>query len=266
MPGRRILLSLGNFLCLLTLTAFASTALALDAVYVDSSAQVGVGTNAPAAPLHVYRDDGTATLRVEEQNGIAAKRTLYNLINNGQVRFSMEDTSTSRSWDFLLADDGFNISLVGSGGAEFVVRDNGGLVVGPGGAANLVLTSAGNMFISGTLTESSSRTTKTDIASADGAMLLAKLEKLPIAEWRYKNGAPDDRHVGPMAEDFYALFGLGADEEHISPKDLAGVALAAIQALNNENTSLRAEVDALKESILRLERKVLADEGALSAQ
>ncbi len=49
------------------------------------------------------------------------------------------------------------------------------------------------------------------------------------------------RHVGPMAQDFYAAFGLGLDDKHITTIDEGGVALAAIQGLYRQNTALRAE-------------------------
>jgi hypothetical protein len=35
-----------------------------------------------------------------------------------------------------------------------------------------------------------------------------------------------------MAQDFYAAFGLGEDDKHITTSDEGGVALAAIQGLN----------------------------------
>jgi len=38
--------------------------------------------------------------------------------------------------------------------------------------------------------------------------------------------------MGPIAEEFHALFGLGNDAESISTVDASGVALAAIQGLN----------------------------------
>ena len=53
------------------------------------------------------------------------------------------------------------------------------------------------------------------------------------------------RHVGPMARDFYAAFGVGADDEHITSIDEDGVALAAIKALHAENADARAAVKAL---------------------
>jgi cell shape-determining protein MreC len=39
------------------------------------------------------------------------------------------------------------------------------------------------------------------------------------------------KHIGPMAQDFYAAFGLGDSDRYIALGDGQGVALAAIQAL-----------------------------------
>ena len=65
-----------------------------------------------------------------------------------------------------------------------------------------------------------------------GEDILAAVAELPISTWNYKSDPPRVRHMGPMAEDIYGIFGLGADEEHISPLDANGVALAAIQGLH----------------------------------
>jgi septal ring factor EnvC (AmiA/AmiB activator) len=55
--------------------------------------------------------------------------------------------------------------------------------------------------------------------------------------------AADVRHVGPMAQDFQAAFGLnGSDDKHISVVDESGVALAAIQGLNQKLEETRAEL------------------------
>jgi len=51
------------------------------------------------------------------------------------------------------------------------------------------------------------------------------------------------RHMGPMAQDFAAVFGLGEDERHIAPLDVAGVSLAALQALDGKLTKVVAEKD-----------------------
>jgi hypothetical protein len=61
-----------------------------------------------------------------------------------------------------------------------------------------------------------------------------------------------------MAQDFHAAFGLGTDDRHIATVDGDGVALAAIQGLNqkleertqkleSENAELRRELASIKE-------------------
>jgi hypothetical protein len=81
---------------------------------------------------------------------------------------------------------------------------------------------------------------KTNVARVDDAAVLDKVASLPISRWSYitERGV---RHVGPMAQDFYAAFRVGEDEKHITSIDEDGVALAAIKALHAENGALRTE-------------------------
>ena len=65
---------------------------------------------------------------------------------------------------------------------------------------------------------------------------------MPVSTWRFKTEDQGVRHAGPMAQDFYAAFGLGEDERTINAADISGVALAAIQGLQQELTSVRAEL------------------------
>ena len=87
----------------------------------------------------------------------------------------------------------------------------------------------------------SDRNLKTDVAQLDDAAVLDKVAALPIERWSYKSER-GVRHVGPMAQDFYAAFGVGADDKHITSIDEDGVALAAIKALHAENARLRAQL------------------------
>ena len=61
-----------------------------------------------------------------------------------------------------------------------------------------------------------------------------------------------------MAQDFYAAFNLGTDDKHIATVDADGVALAAIQGLNqkfdSEAAALRAENAELKRRLEALEK------------
>jgi hypothetical protein len=92
----------------------------------------------------------------------------------------------------------------------------------------------------------SDRAIKADVAPTDGRAVLAKLAALPLATWRYRWDAPDVRHIGPMAQDFAAAFGVGDDDRAIHAVDGQGVALAAIQALHREVEELRSQLAALE--------------------
>lgn len=67
----------------------------------------------------------------------------------------------------------------------------------------------------------------------DGEEVLQKVVKLPITRWAYKVDRVQ-QHLGPVAQDFYAAFGLGANDKHIGTVDEEGVALAAIEGLDRE--------------------------------
>lgn len=75
---------------------------------------------------------------------------------------------------------------------------------------------------------------KDDFSSVDGAEVLEKLLGMPVMSWRFKGESSDVRHIGPMAQDFMAVFGYGMDDRHITSTDADGVALAAIQGLNEK--------------------------------
>jgi hypothetical protein len=76
----------------------------------------------------------------------------------------------------------------------------------------------------------SDRALKEGLAPVDPRQVLARVAALPMATWSYKGETV--RHLGPMAQDFSAAFGLGADDRHIHVIDASGVALTAIQGLH----------------------------------
>jgi hypothetical protein len=106
---------------------------------------------------------------------------------------------------------------------------------------------------SGTWSSLSDRTMKTGIAGIDDASILAKVAALPVSEWSYTSER-GVRHIGPMAQDFYAAFRVGEDDRHITTIDEDGVALAAVKALHAENASLRSELKRLERRVAALER------------
>ena len=101
----------------------------------------------------------------------------------------------------------------------------------------------------------SDRALKTALAMVDAAQVLAGVAQLPIATWSYTFDDPAVRHIGPMAQDFAAAFGVGDDDRAIHSIDGQGVAFAAIQALHGMATALRAENAALRARLDALERR-----------
>jgi hypothetical protein len=74
----------------------------------------------------------------------------------------------------------------------------------------------------------SDRNMKTDIAPVAAKDVLARLDALPIFRWKYKGDATP--HIGPMAQDFQAAFGVG-DGRTINLVDVVGVMLASQKGL-----------------------------------
>ena len=57
-----------------------------------------------------------------------------------------------------------------------------------------------------------------------------------------------------MAQDFHAAFKVGMDDKHIATVDEEGVALAAIQGLNEKLNEKDAEIESLKQRLEKLEQ------------
>lgn len=66
------------------------------------------------------------------------------------------------------------------------------------------------------------------------------------------------RHLGPMAQDFRATFGLGDDDRTYFAVDAQGVALAAIQALDRRVVEQQKRIEALERENARLARRLKA--------
>jgi hypothetical protein len=131
------------------------------------------------------------------------------------------------------------------------------------GTDALALDANGNLTLSGVLTEASSLHRKENRRPVDGEAVLAKLADLPVETWNYRTDDASIRHMGPMAQDFYAAFGLGVGAEHLAPLDANGVALAAVKALlarveasDRQIEVLETENETLRTRIARLEHLV----------
>jgi trimeric autotransporter adhesin len=107
----------------------------------------------------------------------------------------------------------------------------------------------------------SDRNGKENFKEVNCQSILEKVVSLPITTWNLKTQSPDIRHIGPMAQDFQAAFKIGEDDRHIGSSDADGVALAAIQGLNQKleeemkrNRAKDAEISELKQRLSGLEK------------
>lgn len=108
----------------------------------------------------------------------------------------------------------------------------------------------------------SDRSLKRDIEPVDHFAVLDAVSKLPVSTWSYRSDPEGVRHMGPMAQDFKAAFGLGDTDRAYHSIDAHGVTLAAVQALyelsqeqsrkiealERDNRALRSEMNALSRS------------------
>lgn len=123
---------------------------------------------------------------------------------------------------------------------QFAVRANGGVTFtsGNGGGNQAVSWTPG----SASWSFSSDRNLKDRFATVDQQSVLDKIAQLPIVEWSYKGY--DQRHIGPMAQDFHKLFPLNENDKALQDADLHGVALAAIQGLNQKVEEKESRIEA----------------------
>ncbi len=103
---------------------------------------------------------------------------------------------------------------------------------------------------------SSDRNLKENFQPVDGRAILEKLAALPITTWNAIGVDPAVKRMGPMAQDFYAAFGLGDDDRVITTGDLDGVALASIQGLYQIVQEKDAQIASLEARLVALEQVV----------
>jgi Chaperone of endosialidase len=123
-------------------------------------------------------------------------------------------------------------------------------------AGQIISTSTGaNLSTGGIWTNNSDRAAKENLRAINATAVLAKVVNLPITTWNYLKEGSDVRRMGPMAQDFHKAFSLGSNNTSIGTLDVSGVALAAIQGLNQK---LVAESKAKDASLAKMQAELNA--------
>jgi hypothetical protein len=220
----------------------AADGLPLNALFVDNAGKVGIGTTSPALDLHVASASGSASALIGQHHQ-----------SGGYTALWMGVSTVTNGYAYLQG-----VRAAGSSYGDLALNSSGGNVGIGTSAPTQKLHVQGNIFATGTITPNSDRHAKTDIQTADTAAILDRVAALPIRQWRFKTEAEGVKHVGPMAQDFYGAFRLGETETAIATVDADGVALAAIQGLNQkleaENAELKRRLERLEQLVQRLSK------------
>jgi len=162
----------------------------------------------------------------------------------GRAARALDDGSFVWNCDWMNA-------LASTGANQFLARASGGFSFYTGASGGATLAAG-----SGSWTSMSDRNAKDNFAPVDPRAVLEKVTELPLSIWNYKAQDPAIRHLGPMAQDFKAAFGLGETDTGITGVDADGVALAAIQGLNQKLESQQEQLRAKDARIQTLEQRI----------
>ena len=185
-------------------------------------------------------------------------RLYSNAVPTDSPCYSADAAATSGDGTFMWAGGNAQPMFLSYPANSFVVRATGGTTFW----SDELLSSGVRLAPgAGDWSTISDRNAKDDIEPLDTAAVLDALARMPVYRWRWKTEAEGNRHIGPMAQDFHAAYGLNGDNDrHLLSVDTNGVALAAIQGLNakleRENAELRAQLAALDERQQRLEARL----------
>jgi hypothetical protein len=207
---------------------------------IRANGDIGFGTSAPAVNFHFLANTGlNSTVAIFENNEAARMDLFVNSSVNGGAPttwFWQADNDANRT---------FKISKQGGGGT--IVTINNRL------DANGVTFKVDGSIQATNVIFPSSRSFKTDFVAVSAKEVLEKVAGLDIGQWRFLHEQAGTRHIGPIAEDFAAAFGLGAtDGKHINVTDINGVALKAIQGLYQE---MQQRLGDLTQQMERLQRE-----------
>jgi hypothetical protein len=210
---------------------FASTA--NNQFLIRAAGGVGINTASPTRDIEV-QNSGDVEIGIKSTDATGRLWTLQSSAGSGNASFQIIDRTA-------------NIS-------RFLIATNGNVGIGTSPTNKLHV--AGGITCTA-LVQTSDRNAKENFEPVSPSQVLAKVTALPISSWNFKE-MRDGRHLGPMAQDFYAAFQLGGSDTTITAVDTEGVALAAIQGLNQklleESKSKDAEIQELKARLEKLEK------------
>jgi len=207
-----------------TFSYFTSTA--PNQFLIRAAGGVGIGLNNPTAALHVASSSNYTfpQAQITQQNSSDSCRLRLNVSGHPSWEMDVSSDPTAPQLQFW------------------------------NGTLQMYITYTGDAYAH-SFNNTSDRNAKENFSDVSPKEVLDKVAALPITRWNFKEDKAVE-HLGPMAQDFRAAFGLGTDDKHIATVDEEGVALAAIQGLNQKLEQKDAEIMDLKTRLEKLEQLV----------
>ena len=245
--------------------AFNGTASGVGAVAIGSGAQATSDDALAMGPSSIAGGLASIVLGPSIANGSFG--VAIGLQNSASGNFSVaigkNARTANRQGSVVLGDGcaGFSSdSTYPTANNQIVMRGCGGVKV----FTNQGLTSGVELAAGGSgWSAVSDRNRKENFGSLDGELLLSRLRSVPVTTWNYLSQPDGIRHMGPVAQDFRAAFGLGESDLMINSIDIDGVNMAGVKALDERTllqesriTALATENTQLRESNARLEARL----------
>jgi hypothetical protein len=246
--------------------AFNGTASGVGAVAIGNGAQATSDDALAMGPSSIAGGIASVVLGPSIANGdLSVAIGLQNSASGAySVAIGKNARTANRSGSIVLGDGcaGFSSDSVyatannqfvarGCGGIKFYTSQNlsSGVEVAPGG---------------GSWSSISDRARKRNFQDLDGEYVLARLKEVPVDTWSYITQDASIRHAGPVAQDFYAAFGLGESDRLINTIDIDGINMAGVTALENRTARQQEEIERLNARVESLEQRIQRLEALLN--
>jgi hypothetical protein len=256
--------------------AFNGTASAVGAVAIGSGAQATNDDALAMGPSSIAGGLASIVLGPSIANGNFG--VAIGLQNSASGQFSVaigkNARTANRQGSVVIGDACASFSsdsVYATANNQFVVRGCGGVKIftNQGLTAGVEIAAGGSGW-----SAVSDRNRKENFLALSGEDILARLRNVPVTTWNYRTQDRSIRHMGPMAQDLHAAFGLGESNLMINSIDIDGINMAAVQAvagrtdelrqqvqtLTTENAALRGQVSDLEARLRRLETLISANQ------